>query len=364
MFRFYRLFLLLLLLATASPRISFAEKGMAVDPTSCLGCHSEKISADRFGASPHGKNGCTSCHLEGVDLVQHMTASVKLQKVNCSRCHQKEFAEHAGSVHQNKGVGCADCHSEIHHVAGWKKDKRVVLQRCLTCHPDQKAVLTSVHGKAIFAGNKDAADCSDCHGLHAIGKVQSADTTAGRMFHTSACIKCHENEKLMEANKVNHSAVETYLESYHGKGYRLGFLEKAAGCSDCHSAHGVLSKEDPASTVHKANLAKTCATCHKGASDLFAQYYSHGSHSDRENYPILYWTFLAMTGLLVGTFGVFWIHTLLWMYRGFVENREKQQALIEGRVHHIPEAGNSTTASRSGTSSCTSRSSSASSASP
>ena len=41
--------------------------------------------------------------------------------------------------------------------------------------------------------------------------------------------------------------------------------------------------------------------------------------TDRENFPILYWTFVSMTGLLIGTFTVFWIHTLLWMVRGFVD---------------------------------------------
>ena len=38
-----------------------------------------------------------------------------------------------------------------------------------------------------------------------------------------------------------------------------------------------------------------------------------------------------MTGLLTGTFAVFWLHTLLWMFRGFVENREKA-ALLPGRA--------------------------------
>jgi len=157
------------------------------------------------------------------------------------------------------------------------------------------------------------------------------------MFHVDACIKCHADEKMMERNHVNHTSVETYLESYHGKGYRLGMLQKAAGCSDCHTAHTVLPKEDPASSVHPDNLYKSCQTCHAKATPLFAKYYSHGNHSDRQNYPLLYWTFMAMVGLLVGTFAVFWVHTLLWMFRGFVENREKQQALADGHVHHVEE---------------------------
>lgn len=157
------------------------------------------------------------------------------------------------------------------------------------------------------------------------------------MFHVDACITCHDNKEMMERNQVNPTAVKTYLESYHGKGYRLGMLEKGAGCSDCHTAHNVLPKEDPVSSIHPDNLYKSCQTCHAKATPLFAKYYSHGSHSDRKNYPLLYWTFIAMSGLLIGTFAVFWIHTLLWLFRGFVENRERQRALAEGHVHHVTE---------------------------
>jgi cytochrome b subunit of formate dehydrogenase len=142
----------------------------------------------------------------------------------------------------------------------------------------------------------------------------------------------------MKRNGVNSHAVESYLESYHGKGYRLGFPERAAGCSDCHTAHDILPKDDPASTVNTANVQNVCKECHAKATPLFAKYYSHGSHSDREHYPILYWTFMGMSGLLIGTFAVFWIHSLLWMFRGFVENREKKKALAEGHAHIHPDA--------------------------
>ncbi len=82
----------------------------------------------------------------------------------------------------------------------------------------------------------------------------------------------------------------------------------------------------------------TCAKCHPGATTLFTEYYPHGEPSNAEEYPILFWTFVAMTGLLAGTFAVFWIHTLMWMFRGFVENREKKALLMAGHVHHVPNA--------------------------
>jgi len=328
---------------------------MAYDPENCLGCHGSKISLDSFAASPHGKNGCTSCHLQSADLKKHMTGNTKLDKVNCSRCHGNEAKEFEKSVHAKNGLTCVSCHSDIHGFSSKKGDKKAATLACIKCHDKQKAHLNSVHGVSLMKGNPDAPGCADCHGLHGIKKVQPATTVEGRMFHVDACIKCHSDEKMMHRNHVNGHAVETYLDSYHGKGYRLGMLQKAAGCSDCHTAHNVLKKDNRSSSVHPNNAAKTCAQCHTKATALFAKFYSHGSHHDRENYPLMYWTFKAMVGLLVGTFAVFWVHTLLWMFRGFVENREKQKALIEGHDTILMSHTNCTIASRSVTFSCTSR---------
>ena len=70
--------------------------------------------------------------------------------------------------------------------------------------------------------------------------------------------------------------------------------------------------------------SKTCSKCHKGATVSFTKFYAHGEPTDRHNYPILFYTFVGMTTLLVGVFAVFWVHTLFWMFRGFIENRHKK----------------------------------------
>jgi len=214
----------------------------------------------------------------------------------------------------------------------------VIVKVCLDCHDGQEEFLTSFHGQSLMQGNADAPDCSSCHGVHSIKAVLSPTSNEGRMFNSSTCIPCHEDEEAMKRNGVNHNAVKTYLESYHGKGYRLGFPDQAAGCVDCHTAHNVRSEEDPAATVHVDNIQNMCQECHAKATPFFSMYYAHGDHSDRQNYPILFWTFMGMSGLLIGTFAVFWIHSILWMFRGFVENREKQKALVEGRAHIHPDA--------------------------
>ncbi|NVN90268.1 MAG: cytochrome c3 family protein [Desulfuromonadales bacterium] len=329
--------LLLLMMMWTLP--AFAEQGMAIDPVNCLGCHSDKISIQAFAGSVHGKNGCTSCHVDITDLASHMRHEFKPRKVQCELCHKRETAEHFTSVHINKGVMCANCHTDIHTQTPWKKDKRRVIAKCVQCHDREAAYQKSVHGKGVAAGVVDSAACNDCHGLHDIKALGDSDSRGKKEFHTKVCLKCHGDKKMMTRNKVTNVAVSTYFESYHGKNFRLGFPEKVAGCADCHTSHSVLPPADPKSSVNPDNLVKTCGKCHTRATMLFTKYYAHGEHKDREKYPLLFYTFIGMTALLVSTFAVFWLHTLLWMFRGFVENREKAALLMADEApHHIPGA--------------------------
>ncbi len=329
-------FILFMLLST--PPLQAAQE-MAIDSATCLGCHSNKISASAFADSVHGKNGCNSCHVQLTDLPRHMKGAIKVEKVHCERCHKRENAEHYASVHIQKDIMCADCHTDIHTHRYWQKDKRIVVAKCIQCHDEEAVYRKSVHGAAVAAGNQDSAACNDCHNLHDIKAVGDNNSHASREFHTKVCMKCHSNEEMMQRNNVFNVAIKTYMESYHGKNYRLGYPEKVAGCSDCHTSHAVLKAADPRSTVNRSNLVSTCKQCHSHATYLFTKFYAHGEYKDRKKYPLLFLTFIMMTGLLVGTFAVFWVHTLLWMFRGFVENREKAAKLAGGQLGHMMPDG-------------------------
>ena len=326
---------ILLVLLSAYPL--WAEQGMAIDPATCLGCHGDKISAASFVASVHGKNGCNSCHIQLTNLSRHVKGEIKMEKVRCERCHKKENAEHYASVHIQKDVQCADCHTDIHTHRYWKKDKRIVVAKCIQCHDHEAVYRQSIHGKTVAAGSQDSAACHDCHNLHDIKPMNDPKFHTDRVFHTKVCLRCHSDAEMMKRNSVFNVATTTYMESYHGKNYRLGYPEKVAGCADCHTAHAVLKASDPRSTVNPAHLVATCKQCHKHATSMFTKFYAHGEHTDRGKYPLLYWTYLCMIGLLYSTFAVFWVHTILWMYRGFVENREKAALLAEGAVGHVPD---------------------------
>lgn len=310
-----------------------AENGTAIDASTCLKCHSDKISAAAFAASVHGKNACTSCHVAITDVDGHAMGAIPAEKVKCVRCHKKEAAEHYASVHMLNDIGCADCHGDIHAITPWKKDKRKVVETCRQCHEQEASdFLRSIHGSSLTGGNQDSPSCNDCHGLHEIKPLGAQDSARHRRFHSQVCMRCHSDETMMKRNGVFTLAVRTFEDSYHGKNFRLGYPERVAGCADCHTAHKVLPPGDPDSSISSANLLQTCRKCHANASVPFTKFHAHGEPTNRAKYPILYWTYVSMSALLAGVFAVFWLHTILWMFRGFAENRQKQAALHEGRL--------------------------------
>ena len=318
--------------------VSGTAQNALADADTCLMCHDSVVDSHGYSNSAHGRSGigCADCHVLE-DLDAHMAFEEMPAEVNCASCHADVAAAHENSVHAQMGLECVACHYSIHTLKGDAHSKQASVEKCSTCH-DAEAYNMSVHGKAVAGGNEDSASCADCHGVHDVMSLSEADEKTARSFSASVCIECHENEEVMERNDVRTDIVHTYLSSYHGKSYHLGYPEYTATCADCHGSHGVLPESDPASSINEDNRRETCGKCHEGSSNLFGLFYAHGNHSDFENYPILVITFWAMTILLVSTFTVFWLHSIMWMIRGIRENKEKKAALASGKAHiHIPD---------------------------
>jgi len=76
---------------------------------------------------------------------------------------------------------------------------------------------------------------------------------------------------------------------------------------------------------------QTCRKCHADATRRFAGYLTHATHHDPRKYPFLFYTFWGMTALLVGTFVVGGVHTLLWLPRAVEmrRNLRAEEAAIE-----------------------------------
>ena len=314
--------------------LAFADASLNIAPSACLECHEDSVAAAEFRMSVHGQNSCTSCHVEITSLAKHSDGEIEISQVSCAGCHKDVAAGHSASVHAQNDIACTDCHAQIHSLQKVVQTKADVESLCANCH-ETGDYLGSLHAKSVAAGNTDAPSCTDCHGLHAIKALEGSEAA---LIHTAVCVDCHRDEEVIARNNMRPHVVETFEESYHGKSVELGYPELVAGCADCHTAHKALPASDPASSIHPDNLVETCSQCHPKATVPFTKYYAHADHADSENYPILYYTYMSLTGLLAGTFAVFWIHTLLWMFRGFIENREKQKLMAMGHEHHITEA--------------------------
>ena len=77
----------------------------------------------------------------------------------------------------------------------------------------------------------------------------------------------------------------------------------------------MLPPSNPRSHLSKTNILATCQQCHPGATVGFTEYQPHANPLDGKNYPLLHVVFLGMTGLLIGVFAFFGLHTLVWLVR-------------------------------------------------
>ena len=385
--------LALCLLPNAMALTPVTKAPVTLDNASCLACHDgtkgklkqtdaqgksqdlHSVAPDAFAKGVHGKMECVACHTDISDNAQTGNAHQKntsqpLKKVDCAGCHQnlwdqakkdgksaekprlgvvadnialykKSFHAKPNADDETKpNASCDNCHdthsfnappasvaNDSPERAAWRLS---ISQRCgESCHTDQlEAYTASVHGQeSIEKHNAKAGTCSDCHSAHAVSN------TSGDPFKlaiSNQCGSCHE------ANLASYKA------TYHGQISTLGYAYTAK-CYNCHGSHDILRVDDPKSKVHVDNRLKTCKTCHSGKKDLaeapagFVSFQPHGHHGDFKKYPQIWIAFQIMVQLLVGTFGFFWLHTLLWFFR---EYKERKLRMSQPHIKVEPLAAN------------------------
>jgi hypothetical protein len=319
-----------IIMAATIIQLCFMAPAYAQD--NCGNCHFSqgiKPHVDRvaFEQSVHGFLACTKCHL-GISEYPHR----RVAKVSCGICHflgtsgapMKQAQEFKQSVHNRvAAVGtsrvpvCQTCHGT--HAILSAADPRSSTNRknipalCSQCHPAEYAAYKkSIHAVALEMGlNKKAPTCFDCHLEHL---VPPTGTHAWKLALVKQCGTCHQEQ------------LDTYRKTYHGKVSGLGY-SSVAKCADCHGSHEIMSVNDDASPLAPGNILATCRKCHANATTGFTKFYAHADERDRAKYPVMFYTFVFMTVLLIGTFAFFLTHTLLWAYRSLKErmNARKEQ---------------------------------------
>jgi len=322
--------LLLMLLVALPVSAKVGDPNGLIPDSSCRSCHTEEVFTKGFVRSVHGHNSCTSCHRDIKNRARHMSGQERPADVNCAACHRDVAAKYRRDVHAVKqNFACQDCHGEIHGLQKSGKDvKTAITENCIRCHNTQDYVLLG-HGRALAKGNQDAAACSDCHGLHNIPAYNLAlerDVAVAREAYTRRCRACHADTKMAKRNGFSTKTVLNFDETYHGKVLDIGFPQRVAGCADCHGGHNNLSKTDPRSSLHPDNLYGACKTCHKGIHKRFVSFNPHPDSEDSKGQMALYWTNIFMIALLTGTFLFFWLHTILWWRRAYLDKCRRTKA--------------------------------------
>jgi DnaJ-class molecular chaperone len=321
-------------------------RATALTIETCATCHGPEVLA--YKGSIHGRSRqagdteaatCRSCHGQAHAAVARSNPESPVYHLNlprtCAQCHAdgelvKRHQIRVGNVYQlymdsihgravtRSGLlvsaNCSDCHGS--HDIKERSDpaSRVfranIPQTCGTCHAGiQKVYAESVHRKPASGSPGPAAVCTDCHSAHQIRRVEAAPW---QLDVIRECGSCHGAE------------LKTYRETFHGKVTGLGFA-RIAKCADCHGSHDIQPASNPRSTVSQGRLVETCRQCHAKATPAFAQFHPHPDPADRARFPLLHVATVFMTALLVGTFGFFGLHTLLWLPRSMIDRFRRRR---------------------------------------
>jgi len=177
----------------------------------------------------------------------------------------------AASVHGQISLGCTDCHADL-QGKDLPHDDRLAKPTCVPCHEDAvTAYDNSVHALARQgSSDSDAAWCSNCHGVH---DIRSSKDPASPTYHfnlAATCGKCHANAALIGKANIKAGNVPSHFQdSIHARALNKMGLSVAPTCASCHGNHEIRRASDEKSLVSRANLPKTCGTCHEGIRRIY-----------------------------------------------------------------------------------------------
>ncbi len=314
----------------------------------CSACHQEIL--DRYRSSVHykaRKNGdrdsplCITCHGPAHQLVPRSDPNSPVARNNlpqtCAACHANpEFLQRHSipfarpveafklSVHgralergSTKAASCADCHSSHDTLPGRDARSRInhwnVPRTCGACHPSElKAYTESVHGAAVARNVSGAPVCTDCHGEHTIlAPSEPGSLVNPARVSSVTCGRCHNDERLTRRYNLPQDKVPAFEDSFHGLAMRSG-SQTVANCASCHGVHNILPSTDARSTIHPANLGKTCGSCHPGAGSRFTIERVHVRSATATEPPLVKWIRVTYVFALIPlTLAFMFIHNLL-----------------------------------------------------
>ena len=351
----------------------YVQPAAKIIPERCTQCHADEVKD--FRSSVHGqaaKNGdsanptCSSCHGPVHKILSAQDALSPVAKRNlpdtCGSCHSNpDFLAHHQipfahpveayklSIHgravnagNEQAASCSDCHGNHAIYAPRDPHSKInhwnVPKTCGACHTEIKKVYDeSVHGRAVARSVRDAPVCTDCHGEHNIlapGEAGSLVNPARVSLIT--CGRCHGNEQLNARYNLPTDRLPTFADSYHGLESRAGG-QTVANCASCHGVHNIFPSGDPRSTVNPANLANTCGKCHRGAGQIFAIGAVHVRAESHSEHPVVKWIRRFYWVTIPFAIGFMFLHHFLDFLRKSIQRsrRAKRGGEVERMNLHL-----------------------------
>jgi predicted CXXCH cytochrome family protein len=210
----------------ASGKLPFKNRREATKAyfEACRGCHfanyTKTLDGVHFAVLSKGNDKvalCSDCH-GAHDITKPTVPRTRISN-HCEHCHQKEAGIYAQSVHGRASdvnadlPVCTDCH-RAHDTSDPREGSlsRRTPILCGRCHGDaalmrkyrlstsiMTSYLTDFHGMSTSLqrghkqerGQRVAAVCTDCHGVHNIEKTDDPRSTAMSDNLQKTCAKCH-----------------------------------------------------------------------------------------------------------------------------------------------------------------------------
>ena len=275
------------ILPHTDPKSSINRRNIAATCTKCHAqieqVHRKTIRGELWQKEANVLPACVDCHQP--HKVRNVFYSQGMADADCMRCHGDQHLKArdgrnlfvpvdqvANSRHAK--VACSQCHSEVNASRVRPCETIAHPVDCSKCHEEiGQQYQLSKHGQLLAAGDANAPTCKECHGTHHILGKHDPESVSFSTNVPTLCGRCHrEGQKAaVRYTGTQHEIIQNYTESIHGKGLLKSGLTVTATCTNCHTAHRVLPRSDPQSTVNPKNLPATCGACHHGIQEQFIE---------------------------------------------------------------------------------------------
>jgi DmsE family decaheme c-type cytochrome len=176
----------------------------------------------------------------------------------CLNCHERgERTYWQGSVHEERGVACSNCHTVMTNVSARFALKTAFQpDTCFQCHKDRRAQMFRSSHMPVREGK---IVCSDCHNPH--GSFTEAMLRTNTINET--CYKCHAEKRgpfLFEHMPVRENCDNCH--DPHGSINEASLkMSRPRLCFECHTIgpHGNLGTTGPLSDL---TMSRACNNCH------------------------------------------------------------------------------------------------------